>query len=790
MNKNKLSLIVAGLLTGGSFPVSSQVLVEQITVTAQKREQGVQDVGIAISAFSGDQMESLGMDSSMDIIALVPSVHVGGNVGGQSQQYTVRGVTQNDFSDHTEAPIAAYIDDTYILSTQGQKFALFDLERVEVLKGPQGTLFGRNATGGLVHFISRKPTVETEGYFKIEYGDYDRIKSDGAIGGSLSENVRGRIAGTFSTQNAYLKNDYDPNSPEAFNPAPELIEAGSGEDFGAETNSAIRGHLEIDFSEFGNILLSANWAESEMSSAPYQSVPTSAIYDADGNQINAIRVTPNQTALHFTADGLSVGLRPVPGGDITGYIDPDGVGLGTTSSDYAFEDLNSIDAWGTSATVNYYLSSGAQITLISDYKSMEKFIGADIDAAPVNQLGFAAIADVKQFSQEIRLSSNTDNSNWILGAYYLKGDYDNSNGFKVFTNAELVLPPGTVVGDYPAEVEQTVRSLSIFGQIEYALTDDFTLIGGVRVVEDEKEFDYALNYRTPSSPRDYATGLLIADFGTIAGLPFQTTFTGDSSDTFWTGKLQLDWRPKDGLLLYAGINRGVKGGGFNAPIDFGGSQLLSDFSYEYDEEVLISYEAGFKTEMFNGLGILNGSVYYYDYQDYQAFVFANVSGVVLNADASVIGGEIEFKTSPIAGLDIALGIGAFDATVKDVAIAVGVVKDVKPSFAPELSLSGLVRYAWEVDSGELATQLSFSYTDDFFYSLRNFDSTKVENYTLLNARVSYTSASEKWELAAFIDNITDEQYEVLGYDLSPFCGCSETTTGNPRWWGISYKYFL
>ena len=789
--KSKIGVLIGCCVAMWTLSSSAAGILEEVVVTAQKREQGLQDVGIAVSAFTGDQLDSLGFDDSSDIIQIIPSVHIGSSVGGQSKQYTVRGVTQNDFSDHTESPIATYIDGTYILASQGQSFTVFDLERVEVLKGPQGTLFGRNATGGLVHFVTRKPTEEVEGSLKVEYGDYDQVKVEGAVGGRLSDSVRARLAGAYSSHNSYLQNDYDPNSPSAFNAAPELLAVGSGSDLGAETNEALRAHMEFDLNDSATLLLSANWAQSEMSTSPYQSVPTSAILDASGNQVNAIAVSPAQTALHFFEDGTpfnTPAARPVPGGDITGYLDPDGVGLGTTSSDFAFDDLNTVDVWGTSAKLEWEFGNGTSLVAISDYKSLEKYIGMDVDAAPVNQLAFLVDAEVTQFSQEIRLQGSSDNLEWVGGLYYLSGDYDNATGFKVFNNGPLVLPPNTFVGDYPADVEQSIDNVSLFGQIEYSISDTLSFIAGLRLIREDKEYDYALNYRLPDEdPRAFAGGVVLGDFGSLAGLPFATTFKGESSDNLWTGKVQLDWRANDDLLVYSSINRGVKAGGFNAPIDFGGGQLTPGFNYQYDEEILLAYEVGFKSDILDGSARLNGSLYYYDYQDYQAFVFAGVSGVVVNADAKIVGGEIELTASPIDGLDIVLSAGAFDAEVKDVSVSTGLIRDVKPSFAPELSYSVLARYGWTVGGGVMAIQTNLSYTDDFFYSLRNFDSTTVDNYTLVNARVSYAAADDKWEFAAFVDNVTDEEYTVTGFDISLFCGCSETTTGKPRWWGVSFK---
>jgi iron complex outermembrane receptor protein len=195
LHKSLLAAAVAGALGASSFASAQRNILEETVVTAQKREQNVQDVGISITAFSGEQLDQLGLNNSSEIALFTPAVHVGGNLAGQNLQFTIRGVAQNDFNDQTESPVAVYVDDTYVAMAQGQRFAMYDLDRIEILKGPQGTLFGRNATGGLAHFLSRRPTEETEGYIEARYGDYDRFGIEGAVGGSLSDSVRGRISG-------------------------------------------------------------------------------------------------------------------------------------------------------------------------------------------------------------------------------------------------------------------------------------------------------------------------------------------------------------------------------------------------------------------------------------------------------------------------------------------------------------------------------------------------------------------------------------------------------------------
>jgi iron complex outermembrane receptor protein len=231
----------------------------------------------------------------------------------------------------------------------------------------------------------------------------------------------------------------------------------------------------------------------------------------------------------------------------------------------------------------------------------------------------------------------------------------------------------------------------------------------------------------------------------------------------------------------------VKAGGFNSPIDFGGAQANPNYEYGYDEEVLLAYEVGFKSTLADGLMRFNGSMYYYDYQDYQGFVFAGVSGNVVNYDSTVIGGELELIAAPVDGLDIVLTAGFIDAEVEDVEVAPGIFEDTEPSYVPPVTLSALVRYGWQVGNGELAVQADAAYRDSTYYTLRNYDSHEMDDYTLVNARVAYTTADGDWELAAFVKNVTDEENEVMGFDISLFCGCSEIAVGEPRWWGVSAR---
>jgi iron complex outermembrane receptor protein len=269
--QRSVALALLPLVTVSAYAAENSVL-EEIIVTAQKRDQNIQDVGITMSAFSGDQLDALGVKSSYDVAAFTPGVHISGALAGQNSQFTIRGVVQNDFNDIVEAPNAVYLDEGYIPIANAQTFGLFDIERVEILKGPQGTLFGRNATGGLIQYISRKPTFDkVDGYIELATGMYDSPENpwsqriDAALGGPLGERVAARIAGFYTNTDNYLINEYPARSPApGFASGAGSPGEGAGADMGSNETYAVCAGT-IDFKATDDVLLrvSANYAKQQ-----------------------------------------------------------------------------------------------------------------------------------------------------------------------------------------------------------------------------------------------------------------------------------------------------------------------------------------------------------------------------------------------------------------------------------------------------------------------------------------------------------------------------------------------
>jgi iron complex outermembrane receptor protein len=302
-------------------------------------------------------------------------------------------------------------------------------------------------------------------------------------------------------------------------------------------------------------------------------------------------------------------------------------------------------------------------------------------------------------------------------------------------------------------------------------------VGG-RLIREHQNYTFASNAMADTDPLRLDTGTPL--------FTLQPSYANSRANTLWAGKAQIEFRPVHGLLLYFGVNRGVKGGSYNAKLPDRTTPLTAS-EIPYQPEVLLSYEGGFKSTFWGGKATFDASGFYYDYSNYQAFTFANVSGFVQNRTARTYGIEAELTLRPVRGLQLGLSGSAFNARVKDLQIAPGVYRDVRPAFAPETQLAARVSYRlpYEVAGGAVTFGADGSFTSGFFHNLRNFDANWVRKYALLNARIGWEDDAQRLRLSFFVNNVTNKSYVSTGYDLSTLCGCTEVAYGKPRWWGIS-----
>jgi iron complex outermembrane receptor protein len=789
--------------TAGAAPdtpeAASPAGLETVVVTAQRREQDTQDVGITLSVLTGDDLKTAGLSASTEIADFTPGVHMGGSLAGQSFQFSIRGVTQNDFSDSIEAPVAVYVDDAYIPSQQGQTLAMFDIDRVEILKGPQGTLFGRNATGGLVHFIVNTPTRENTGYADISYGNLGETKFEAALGGALSDRFLARASVFYSRLDNYWENAFPAGAAEGLplQFGPPLSKC--CQDEGGFEMYAGRLQLQFDASDALTMRLVGSASSRELSTAPYTTVASTAIVNEAGSVVNVIRTPADDTRTIIGPDGnnyfnpalfplqgaqTGIGYGPAPGLRFPGNtwfgyrpLDPEDLKL---SVQYANDDSNEDSTESVGLHIDYDFGD-VDLVSLTNYMHFDKMLMMDATGSPQNINQYGTQADTNAFSQEFRLSSSNGDFRWVAGLYYLNIDADVQDGLFGSTGSLFagVFDLSLTGVDPLADRTMKTDSTSLFGQIEYDFAPGWTVIAGARGVQEKQEYD--LRYYAAQNDNDYKV-----DTSTILfPLPYEP-FSDERTQDLFAGKLQVEYRPSDGVLFFLGVNRGVKAGSYNAKI-FDGSPNVSPSEIPYDPEVLLSYEGGVKWTPVDMPISINATAFHYDYSDYQAYLFTANTGVVQNVDADTDGLELQVNSRIGDNLMATFGYAWTDATIPDFAIAPDVYRDVEPTFTSEHAAALQLRYdvPREILSGRMELGGSVTYSSSFFHNLRNFDADELDGRTLANADISWFSVDDRWHVTGYIKNMTDERYATVGFDSAPNCGCSIEAYGMPRTYGVA-----
>jgi iron complex outermembrane receptor protein len=390
-----ISALAAALAFIPTFASAADVgELEEIMVTAQKREQRLQDVGISISALRAEDVERLGIRDTTDIVSVVPSLQFN-RFSPAYTVFNVRGVSQNDYGDQQEPPIAVYQDDSYASTLNLGGFPVFDLESIQVLRGPQGTLFGRNATGGLIQYLTKKPTKEFEAYVRPTAGRFKEFDIEGAVSGPLGQSVQGRLAFQRSKNEGYFRN----------------IFGGHNGKLAAQPTENVSGLFTVRYAR--------NMKESTGGNYSWQLA-------YPGEHGLGEFAGPNDPSPFGTCDGCDLGgyknpaLNPQWGGD---------------PWKLAFTDSADFDRTLRGASFKLDVDAGAvDLVSVTDYIGMSKTYNEDSDASPNAVWKYRAENNLKQFSQELRAGGETGKNTWVVGAFYMhvNGHYQASLPFPIF----------------------------------------------------------------------------------------------------------------------------------------------------------------------------------------------------------------------------------------------------------------------------------------------------------------------------------------------------------------------
>jgi iron complex outermembrane receptor protein len=717
----KLSMLMLSVLGYACLPAVWANVLEEVVVTAQKRQESLQDVPISVTAFTGKDIEQLGFNSTIDLAAFTPGMTIGQNTGeGDFPFISLRGVTLRDFADTNESPVAVYLDEFYKANLMGLDQQIFDIQRVEVLRGPQGTLYGRNATGGLIHYVTRKPTQTFEGYGRFTVGEYDQYKFEGAVGGPMIDTLAGRLSVLYHKHSGYTENIFPGNS-----------------DGNALDAISVRGQLLY---------------------TPIEDLSVSVLLQRSANDNDAGNMFPSVPVTEDPVTGLAV---PNPGGPgYMGYIEATPNNPRDTNSD---RDIYLRTEQYTAIGHVEWNVNDIQIVSVTGYEKTTKDSTADSDGTPFAR-GTEYHPNGEQISQELRISGETGRIKWLGGFYYIDYDVD---GYQSRCS------PGTCdTQRAPVIYSLKTSSWALFGNVDFQLMSRLSLTTGVRYTEEDKK--YFLDNQ------DF--GFIFSE-ATVDGLATRN----DNNVSF---NVRLNWTPADDLLVYGGVSRGYKAGTFNV-----GFTPISFDAIPVKPEKLTSYEGGIKSTLMEEKLRVNGAVYYYDYKNSQAFQFdgQTLSSTAFNRDAEVYGAELEVAASLTDNFDMLFNVSYLDATLKDVErpgpffTGLPPVDTVMP-LAPKWNLSALARYTWSVPwGGHMALQGSVTYNSKQYFDAFNSPSHLEGGYAVGNARLSWYSEDEKWEVTVFAENITDTVYRTYAFDLA-FLGFATDIYGKPRWVGGTIAY--
>lgn len=707
---------------------SRQSVVEEVIVTAQKREQSIQDVSVAVSAFSGEAIEKMGFEEGLDITQQIPNMNFFAIFGeASSPSISLRGISLVNFSDSWESPVAIYVDDVYRGNPAGSAIQLFDLQRVEVLRGPQGTLYGRNTTGGLVHYVSRKPTGEYEASASVSYGTYDEHIMEGVVSGPFSDRVRGRLAVKSTNNEGWQTNVV------------------TGRKLNDTHSFGYRAQLDIDLNEVSQLLLNVHGAEADQNSVGFAHMGYLESAAEDAAKCSVERIHKGQcTSATFETTGAEA---------VDGQFDPNHVASGAKAG-----LRTNIETSGASATLKTKLDD-MTFTSVTAYEALEKFLQDDGDGLEVVWFDEQYSVDAEQYTQEFRLSGIGATSKWVTGLYYYKDRRDLSTEAPTTAHAE------EFGGFFHREiVELDSQSWALFGQYEYDLTPRLTAILGARYTEEERDF------MQDAGPSFYE----------------EIDVTDEFSDEAITGRIGLDWRPSERTLAYASLSTGFKSGGFS-----GSYNASLEATQPVDSEDVTNLELGYKTRFADGRIRLNAAAFTYEVRGYQAQVFLTVEegSVITNAgDVKGSGAEVELTAQVTDNFEMIAGIGVLNTEFESQQIFLVAGDNYTldgnelPS-APKLTYNVVGRYYIPLgDKGEVALQADYAWQDEHYLQIENDPYSLHDAYGTLNAKISWVSPAERLTVEAFVNNAMDEEYFTYQNTLGTDWGYA--VWGRPRTAGV------
>ncbi len=732
------ALTLAVALMTGLPPVPSFAAIEEIVVTAQRREQSLQDVPIAVSAFTEDELAERQIDEPLDIVQYIPNLFGNNNTGlGTANSYYLRGLGNTESIATFDPPVGTYVDNVYIARQNGNNVAFFDIDRIEVLRGPQGTLFGRNTTGGAVSVHMKKPAEERGGFLELGAGDFDRRLVRGSVDLPVSDTVLTKFSGFWINEDGYVDNRT------------------TGDELNGEEGYGLRADVRLLPSDAITWDLSAEFIDSDNLNVVHGFRNLSVFQRPQDNGIN------DNTESRFS----NTGIRASDNSDGSLEQLARGEGLG-----------NSVESWAISSNLAWDTEFGT-LEFITAYRSLDQNFIIDFFDGPGALGGFtiANQGEHTQFSQEIKFSNSyyDEKVNLVAGLFYF--DEENTTDFSDI----FALPFGNLLlAD--REQQNDVFSFALYAQGDIQLTDRLLLTVGARWTREEKDLDY-VDFKPGIVANNPFTNVLA--FPAAPGTELTTAnieaagIDTSLNESIFTPRVAVQYQFTDNIMGFVSYTEGFKSGGWNAR----GTSALELLAF--DPEMVTNYEVGIRSQFADDRVRLNITAFSLEAEDFQvpsAFVRPNgtVAFITRNfADLENEGLEIDLTWVPVEALSVYLAVGIQDAEQKPGAAIRSQIADcvagvpgtagvgiVDPNCevadatrSPDLTISAGASYTIQVPriNGYVTGSLNYRYTDEMNVGTSGLANAAVDDTDEINAGVT-VGFGENFRLTLECNNCNNE----------------------------------
>lgn len=733
-----------GVLAQQAGSGSAIYALEEVVVTAQKRSESLQDVPVAVTSFSADEIRTKQIRGAEDLAMHVPNLQVATPIGDGIPVFALRGISMSDYSLSQNSPIATYYDEVYKGNWAILGLGMYDLERVEVLKGPQGTLYGKNTTGGAVNLIARKPEFDTNGYLTLGYGRYAHRSAEGAYETAIGDSLGARVAFTYDKANGYMANKFP--GKKALNDMDQY---------------GIRGTLRYQPEDALDIVLRVSASRQESGGFGVSPVPSES---GVGGPI-------------YNLFGLPGDFRP---------------GLDDREHSSPLDTRRDLRSHAASLHVNFDMENDLTVTSITSWdKGDIKFV-EDADGTPLMIINGSNYAEATQVAQDLRLTSSYEGPfNFIVGAYFSEEKVETRTDLLYFgdidvtgdgiINADDCIAGGFFIAcEYGNSFEQKKTSHAFYSDLTYELTERATIRGGLRYTHDKISLDdFIAQIRSADS-----TPIVNTIPGNYEG-PIDATTSRRIYDDNVSGKLGVDYRISDEVMVYATYSRGYRSAAFNAQA----FALPEELTVAKPEDV-DAYELGLKGEFFDRRLRFNTALFRYDYKNQQVLNVnpATQAQVLISLpESEVTGAEFDLTYIATTNLLLSLSGGFLDTEIKKGQASGADVKGNELLSSPSRNLTGSID--WSIPVGDLGSadfRIDVSHVSDYHYDLVNSVAATQDGYTLVNGQLRFQPYDGRYSVTLWMKNITNRFYAPVKYDVQEITGFVYRQVNKPRTYGVTF----